>query len=80
MRQEPERIHLIEETVRTLRSVPSLSLELDLWKAQNDFFSIDRKTCGSMKERAEKGDDEAKRWINAFHELESLLNVRLHDG
>lgn len=74
---------LIPPILRHLRkkaemmSLSSLSVELDLWKAQNAYFSITKKLYRSMQERAEKGVDLAKRWIELFHRLGDRLHVKV---
>ena len=60
-----------------LKLIIPLSVELDLLKAQNAYFSIEKERCSPMKERAEKGDDFAKRWSEAFHHLSSHLSVEV---
>jgi RNase P subunit RPR2 len=60
-----------------LKLLISLSVELDLWKAQNTYFSIMKNLYRSMQERAEKGEDLAKRWIELFHRLGNQLHVKV---
>lgn len=75
--QQPEEIPLFEKIESALKLLISLSVELDLWKAQNAYFSIGKKLYDPMKEKAEKGDDFAKRWIEVFHQLGSQLHVKI---
>ncbi len=75
--RNPEQIAMIEEIRKILESALSLSLQLDLWNAQNLFFFIDKKFCTGVKERAGKGDDLARQWIEVFHQLGSLLQVKV---
>jgi hypothetical protein len=55
----------------------SLSAVPDLSRAQNEFFTMQKQLYGSMKERAESGDDGAKQWVEAFHRLGSRLYVKV---
>jgi len=75
--QQPEEIPLFEKIESALKLLISLSVEIDLWKAQNAYFSIGKKLYDPMKEKAEKGDDFAKRWIEVFHQLGSQLHVKI---
>jgi len=77
LRQQPEEIPLIEKVENVLGLLFSLSAELDLWKAQNTYFSLGKVLFGSMKERAERGDDLGKRWIEVFDRLGSRLQVKV---
>jgi alpha-amylase/alpha-mannosidase (GH57 family) len=77
IRQQPEEIPLFEKMESALKLLISLSVELDLWKAQNAYFSIGKKLYEPMKEKAEKGEDWAKRWIDVFHRLSSQLHVKV---
>jgi alpha-amylase/alpha-mannosidase (GH57 family) len=77
IRQQPEEIPLFEKMENALKLLISLSVELDLWKAQNTYFSITKKLYRSMQERAEKGEDLAKRWIELFHRLGNQLHVKV---
>ncbi len=77
--KRPEEICLLEKIENILKSLISLSVELDLWKTQNAFFSVEKKVCSLMKKRAETGEDFAKGWLGAFHRLGSLLNIKVHD-
>jgi hypothetical protein len=60
-----------------LKLLNSLSIEVDLWKAQNICFSIGKGLDKQMSERAEKGDNSARRWIETYRELCSHLHVKL---
>lgn len=75
--QQPEEIPLFKKIESALKLLISLSVELDLWEAQNAYFSIGKKLYDPMKEKAEKGDDFAKRWIEVFHQLGSQLHVKI---
>ena len=75
--QRPDEMSILEKVENVLNSLSSLSVELDLWKAQNEYFSIKKKLWGVMQGRAEKGDGLAKRWVEVFHELGSRLHVKV---
>jgi alpha-amylase/alpha-mannosidase (GH57 family) len=75
--QQPEEVAFFEEIESALGLLISLSVELNLWKAQNAYFSIGKKLYEPMKEKAQKGDDLAQRWIEVFHRLGAQLRVKI---
>jgi alpha-amylase/alpha-mannosidase (GH57 family) len=77
LNQDPEDLHLLENIDTTLEALKPLSLSLDLWNAQNIYFSISRRLYSGMKKRASQGDKLAKKWIPAFNLLGSYLHVNI---
>lgn len=64
-------------TIRDLLSiVGTLKLEPNLWKAQNILFSMSRRMASGMRERADKGDQNAKKWIELLISIEDSMQVR----
>ncbi|MDH4028511.1 MAG: DUF3536 domain-containing protein, partial [Nitrospirota bacterium] len=74
---QPEDIQLCRMIDRTLEAVSPLSLSLDLWNAQNIYFSISRSCYTAMKDKAEKGDRQAQEWVNNFLKLGHHLYVKV---
>jgi alpha-amylase/alpha-mannosidase (GH57 family) len=54
----------------------ALSLELELWQAQNIYFSIGKKTYPEMLGKANAGSNNARGWIKHFNKLGQHLQVR----
>jgi alpha-amylase/alpha-mannosidase (GH57 family) len=77
IRQQPEDVALFEKIEKVLQLLESLSVEVDVWKPQNECFLIEKKLYGSMIDRVGKGDDVAKRWVEVFPQLCSHLTVKL---
>ncbi|MEW6375844.1 MAG: DUF3536 domain-containing protein [Thermodesulfobacteriota bacterium] len=77
LRQQPEEVASIEKIEKVLQLLKSLSVELDVWKPQNECFLIEKKHYNSMKERAAKGDDFAKRWVEIFPRFCSHFSVKV---
>ncbi|GBD96530.1 MAG TPA: DUF3536 domain-containing protein [Nitrospirae bacterium] len=75
--EQPEDMNLFEKTVDILEAIKPLSLSLNLWKAQNIYFSIGKSFYGTMKEKAEKGDDLAGKWVENFRKLGFHLQVKV---
>ena len=75
--QQPENLRLFEKIDNTLEVLKPLSLSLDLWKTQNDYFSKGKNFYNTMKEKAENGDSFAKNWVKVFLKLGYYLNVKV---
>jgi alpha-amylase/alpha-mannosidase (GH57 family) len=75
--QKREEISLFEKVEKALKLLQSLSIELDLWRAQNACFSIGRGPHKEIDERAEKGDNAAKSLNEVFHKVCSHLGVNI---
>ena len=74
--QQPENVQLFEKIDNTMEVLKPLSLSLDLWKAQNLYFSIGKNCYTTMKERAASGDNSAERWTEEFLKLGNYLYVK----
>ena len=75
--QQSENLQLFEKIDKTLEVLKPLCLSLDLWKAQNYYFSIGKDYYNAMKEKAEKGDSFAGSWVEGFLKLGYYLNVKV---
>jgi hypothetical protein len=74
---QPEEVVLFEKVEKVLMFLSSLSVKLDLWKAQNACFSIAKTLYRPMQEKAERGEGLAKRCIELFHRLGDRLQVKV---
>ena len=75
--EKDEDVILLEQIVTLLNIIVSLKIELNLWKAQNIYFSIGKKFLDSMRRRAANGDEFAKKWMNYFDALGDYLKVKI---
>jgi hypothetical protein len=75
VQQHPEEVSSYEKMGKVLGLLTSLFVEPDLWKVQNIYFSIGKKLYGPMKEKADGGDDLARRWSEVFGQLGFRLRV-----
>jgi len=66
----------MEETNELLGIEYDLSLQPKLWRSQNILFSIGRKLRGEMKARAEKGDQNARKWLELMQRIEDRMQMR----
>jgi len=76
-RTRQDNLSLMEKMARRLRRMADLNLELDLWKAQNIYFAVGKAHWQNKKGQAERGDEQAKKWMEAFRDLGSFLYVRI---
>ncbi len=74
-RDEPNKTVLPERINDALETLEPLSLSLNLWKAQNIYFSISQDFFRVMKNREDNGDDYAKKWVQCFLKLGINLHV-----
>ena len=74
---EPEHTQLFEQIVDAMEIMAPLSLSLNLWKAQNDYFLISRDVLSTMKSKADQGDTASRQWVDTFIRLGSYLQVKI---
>jgi alpha-amylase/alpha-mannosidase (GH57 family) len=75
--EQAEEVVFIEKMENVLALLTSLSVTPDLWAAQNTYFSIAEGLNRSMKERAGKGEDAARHWVERFQKLGERLHVKV---
>lgn len=68
---------VLEQTIHLLKVAEELSLELNIWKAQNIYFSVGRKVMATMQQKKNEGDAAASTWFELFDQLGHLLKVRI---
>jgi hypothetical protein len=73
--EEPQVIGHLEFLKKVLQILRTLPFELNLWKAQNIYFSIYRNNAKEMIERASSADPGAKEWISLFKDIGVLLYI-----
>lgn len=73
--QNPEDLSLLETIYETLKILSILPLELDLWKAQNIYFSIIKKLCIVPSKKAKPTDSKTKKIFEYLNNLEEFLKV-----
>jgi hypothetical protein len=69
----PEDRQLLGVVVRTAKLFRELPFEVDLRRVENGYFRLQQGVAPKVRERAAKGDDEARRWIDSFEELGETL-------
>ena len=68
---------LLENIEMTLGILSKLSLEIDLWKAQDLYFRLGKKLFAVMETKAKEKDKTAIRWLDAFNKLGERLEVNI---
>ncbi|HBR15588.1 MAG TPA: glycoside hydrolase [Candidatus Omnitrophica bacterium] len=74
--KNPQDLELLRTMEACLRILKTLSLQLDLWKAQNFHFMIGKKFYRSMVEISRTGDLMAHSWVESFDKLGNYLQVK----
>jgi len=73
----PDDHSIMEMIIVILRNLSTLSLNLDLWRAQNIYFSIGRQSYAQKQEQA-ASDKQAQRWVSLFEDLGQILQVKIN--
>jgi alpha-amylase/alpha-mannosidase (GH57 family) len=77
LNSHPEDVKLFEKIDETLELMKPFSLPLNLWNAQNIYFSIGKNIFSRMKEQARGGDAAAQKWVEGFTKLGYYLEVKI---
>ncbi len=75
--RDPDEISFIEMLSSIVESLNILNYNLDLWKAQNMYIILSRKLLKDKKSRAQRADERAKSWVEAFELLGKFLQVEI---
>jgi len=71
---EPGLLQRLQETIELVLGLP---FQVRLWEAQNTFYSMMQKVAVEVSGRAERGDAEARAWLDDFVKLGEMLKVRV---
>ena len=74
---KPDDIMIFSQIEKAMEAIGPLSISLDLWKAQNEYFSTGKHHYEIMKKNAENADDHARQWTEGFIKLGSHLHVTI---
>ncbi|HTO88619.1 MAG TPA: DUF3536 domain-containing protein [Thermoanaerobaculia bacterium] len=72
--REPTRFEALRTAVDLAGGLP---FRVNLWRTQNDFWSVLQKDYPVMRAQAESGDGAAREWLEAFTALGERLSVRM---
>lgn len=73
--ENPEESQRMEEIARVLGLLQAAAVPLDLWWAQNLYYSLGESTYGRMKNEAGGRGVSAEEWVRSFEQLGHHLNV-----
>lgn len=71
----PKNINSLKSLEALLRVLKPLALDLDLWRAQNDYFAINRKFLNGNANKEDLKDTSPK-WLETFKSLGDYLKVQ----
>ena len=72
---EPENLELLERISTVASLLAGLPFRADLARAEILFYRLRQTAYPAFRERAERGQDEARRWVDAFVSLGDALRV-----
>jgi alpha-amylase/alpha-mannosidase (GH57 family) len=75
--REPSPAEPLKTVDSLLAALGGLGLGIDLWKSQNIFFFSLRGKLSGMKEAADKGDQQAREWLEAAGSLAGRLGIKI---
>ena len=64
----------LQETVELVLTLP---FQVRLWEAQNTYYRMMRDVAGDVSVRADRGDAEARTWLEGFVKLGEELKVKV---
>ena len=70
--RDPGLLHTISELLRVCQVLP---LDLNVWRAQNIYFSMSQRLYPRLKVQAEEGDKDSRVWVLEFERLSKFLKV-----
>ncbi len=76
-RQSDESPELAEKLQKVLELLCGLSIDLNIWKAQNIYFNMKKKKYDALRKKAGQGDKRAKEWIEHFNNIGKILDVKV---
>ncbi|MCK5241903.1 DUF3536 domain-containing protein [bacterium] len=73
--QDPLNLETLDTVVCALLTLRSLQLNMNIWKAQNLYYEVDKAHYTAMQEKAETNDLIAKKWTTLLERLGTALRV-----
>lgn len=73
--QSSRDIDLLETICEFLRVCRILPLELNVWRAQNIYFSMSQRFYPQMKKSADEGDEDSRLWVMKFEQLSVFFKI-----
>jgi alpha-amylase/alpha-mannosidase (GH57 family) len=73
--EHPRDINRLERWATMADLIEALPFDVNLWQTQNVFYDLLKTVYPSVQERAEAGEESARRWISLFTTLGDRLSV-----
>lgn len=77
--ESPDSIDILSKIAGYLKISKNYNIELNLWKSQNKYFYLGERHYAEVVEKAEKGDEKAKKWLTIFESLMDYLYIHLEE-
>ena len=77
--ENPDEIELMKKFEAAAGVARNLPFEVNVWRAQNNFYQMLRKVYPQWAERAAQGDAAAREWVEHFVELGKNLSVKVEE-
>lgn len=77
--EAPENLHVLARLEETASILQSLPFEVNLWKTQNMNYGMLKSVYPAYRARAERGEEDARVWIQHFTSLSEKLGFRMEE-
>jgi hypothetical protein len=74
--EKTDDLKLLKNISKMMSTLKPLSLDLQLWEAQNIYFSIIKKSYSKMSWMSKKGNNVAKEWLELFNNVGTYLQIK----
>ena len=78
LRHEPDDLDLIKKLEEAARLAVTAPFEANLWNLQNAFYDLRRDHSGTVRARADAGDETAADWLSTFYALADTVGVAVN--
>lgn len=75
--KNPFELELLKKVRDVLKLLGPFNLKMNLWKAQNIYYSMSKGFYQKTKELADKGDRVSRAWVETFDSLGDFLHVKV---
>lgn len=73
--RDPSSLERLRDLERGLDLLTEMEFGVDLWGAQNTFYRVLRTSYPDQRQRADAGDEDARRWTRRFRRVGRKLSV-----
>ncbi len=73
----PTELGLLKKLDEAVGMLHSLPFRVNLWKVQNTFYDLLQTVYPELREKADRGSEEARKWVGQFRALGEKLSVRV---